>query len=385
MTRAELETFPFEGQPLRLIAPQSGIWKPRVLTIALSILTTFTPTTGTPPYDDHVGVDGFPRYKWRGTKPSHSDNVSLRRAIDYAKPLIWLRGVARGIYQPEYPIYLAGEESDQRQFVIALNKDLRDLWDSDLVALLPQNPVRRYAERVTRDRLHQPVFRAQVLIAYRERCALCNLRHARLLDAAHIKPDGDGGEPVVPTVSRCVRSTIARSMRISSLFDRITVSRFALMCVRSRTDRPFDTRCKVCMARRSRFQVEPMNDPVRSCWRSGSSDSAQLDNSPLIALVMHLPPRRQCQVGIGDRFQQPGCYFTRSPRCVHPDRRSRRFELPTAGRWGRSAAPHRVRPNSTHIASTSSTWIVNCTRDPASGGATLAGSMSSRGGSTSRG
>ena len=24
--------------------------------------------------------------KWRSTKPSHSDNVSLRRAIDYAKP-----------------------------------------------------------------------------------------------------------------------------------------------------------------------------------------------------------------------------------------------------------------------------------------------------------
>jgi putative restriction endonuclease len=38
-----------------------------------------------------------------------------------------------------------------------------------------------------------------VLRAYRERCALCRLRHAQLLDAAHILPDSDPlGAPVVP-------------------------------------------------------------------------------------------------------------------------------------------------------------------------------------------
>jgi putative restriction endonuclease len=37
-----------------------------------------------------------------------------------------------------------------------------------------------------------------VLEAYRSQCAFCRLRHAELLDAAHIIPDNDlGGEPVV--------------------------------------------------------------------------------------------------------------------------------------------------------------------------------------------
>jgi putative restriction endonuclease len=42
------------------------------------------------------------------------------------------------------------------------------------------------------------MFRERVIRAYRERCALCSLRHQELLDAAHITPDRDPeGEPVV--------------------------------------------------------------------------------------------------------------------------------------------------------------------------------------------
>ncbi|HKM43735.1 MAG TPA: HNH endonuclease, partial [Limnochordia bacterium] len=49
-----------------------------------------------------------------------------------------------------------------------------------------------------RVRLHQQAFRTRVLQAYRSQCAFCSLRHAELLDAAHIIPDRDPqGEPVV--------------------------------------------------------------------------------------------------------------------------------------------------------------------------------------------
>jgi putative restriction endonuclease len=48
---------------------------------------------------------------------------------------------------------------------------------------------RRYAEKVVRTRLHQPVFRARVMHAYRSTCAVCELKHSELLDAAHIIPD----------------------------------------------------------------------------------------------------------------------------------------------------------------------------------------------------
>jgi putative restriction endonuclease len=57
---------------------------------------------------------------------------------------------------------------------------------------------RAYAERVVRRRLHQPMFSRRVINAYRRQCALCRLRVRELLQAAHIKEDSDGGEPVVP-------------------------------------------------------------------------------------------------------------------------------------------------------------------------------------------
>ena len=59
--------------------------------------------------------------------------------------------------------------------------------------------VRRYTTRTALVRLHQQAFRARVLSAYQERCAICRLRHQELLDAAHILPDGHPrGRPVVP-------------------------------------------------------------------------------------------------------------------------------------------------------------------------------------------
>lgn len=58
---------------------------------------------------------------------------------------------------------------------------------------------------MTRQRLHQATFRQRVLQAYRQRCAICRLKHAELLEAAHILPDGHPrGEPIVPNgVSLC--------------------------------------------------------------------------------------------------------------------------------------------------------------------------------------
>jgi putative restriction endonuclease len=58
---------------------------------------------------------------------------------------------------------------------------------------------RRYVTQLTLRRVHQESFRWRVLRAYRERCAVCRLRHTELLDAAHILPDGHpNGEPIIP-------------------------------------------------------------------------------------------------------------------------------------------------------------------------------------------
>ncbi|HEX9312749.1 MAG TPA: HNH endonuclease, partial [Actinomycetota bacterium] len=162
VTRPELESFVFEGRPVRLIGPQQGIWRPRFLEAALSILTTYVRPREVPPYHDEEGPDGYPRYKWRGTDPRHPDNVGLRRATDLQRPLIWFIGVRPGIYRPRFPIWLAGEEPEHQQFVVAFDETMRDAWRPGLGDASGFDPVRRYAETLVKQRLHQRVFRDRV-------------------------------------------------------------------------------------------------------------------------------------------------------------------------------------------------------------------------------
>ena len=73
---------------------------------------------------------------------------------------------------------------------------LKDVDDPD---------VRRYVERVVKQRVHQPEFRGKVLLAYENQCAVCHLRHPELLDAAHILPDShpEGRAVVTNGLSLC--------------------------------------------------------------------------------------------------------------------------------------------------------------------------------------
>lgn len=193
--RSELESFTFRGARVRLISPQQGIWKPKGMRAALSILTTYTPPNEARPYEDEIGADGYPRYNWRGSNPASSDNRALRVAMERHDSLIWLRGLAPGVYLPLAPVWLIAEEPANHQFVLAFDQWMVEGFREDLVSASDFDPARRYAETMTRTRLHQPVFRSRVLLAYDHRCSLCHLRH--LLDAAHIKEDAEGGPPVV--------------------------------------------------------------------------------------------------------------------------------------------------------------------------------------------
>lgn len=194
LTRTQLESFEFGGTRRPLIAVQQGIWKPRDLSAALSIRTGFTRPGATPPYEDTEGPDGLIRYKWRGTDPQHYENVALRRAMTDRRPLLWFIGIDRGVYLPRYPVWLVREEPAQQQFVVAVDPA------QQVLATTPLDDAQRgYVDRLTRLRLHQPVFRSRVLFAYEKQCSVCRLRHVPLLDAAHIVPDSDpDGLPVVP-------------------------------------------------------------------------------------------------------------------------------------------------------------------------------------------
>lgn len=205
LTSQQLSAFEFEGKRLSLLQHMRGIRTVSGLEAALSIRTTYSAHPEDRPYEDSEGPDGYLRYKWQGTHPDSYDNVALRRAMELGRPLVYFMGIAPGQFIPLYPIWLVGEEASHHQFVVAMDETLREQWQEATFPHPADEALRRqYAEQTVRVRLHQRAFRERVLLAYRTQCALCRLRHAELLDAAHIKEDAEGGEPIVPNgVAMC--------------------------------------------------------------------------------------------------------------------------------------------------------------------------------------
>ena len=190
------EGFLFEGRRVPLLGPQ-GIFRPAVLPDMPISITTVPPKRGEPPpYDDQLRPDGLLSYRYRGTDPDHPDNVGLRLALRRRAPLVYHYGIVPGRYLSIWPVYIVGDDPPRLTFTVAVD-DARLATDT-----LPEwgEEVRRsYVARVTLQRLHQHSFRERVLRAYREQCAVCRLRHAELLEAAHILPDRHPlGEPTVP-------------------------------------------------------------------------------------------------------------------------------------------------------------------------------------------
>ncbi|WP_370614436.1 HNH endonuclease [Mumia qirimensis] len=188
VTRAQLSALEVGGRPRRLIDQSRGIWNPRDMAATLSVVSS---PDG--PYDDqHVG-DSLFRYDYRAGS-IQGDNTKLRRAHELQLPIILLRKIAAGQFVPVFPVYVVADDQASKQFVLALDESLRFLKDP--LHLSPDE--RRYAERVVKQRLHQPEFRGRIVRAYATQCAVCRLRHGRLLDAAHITEDGDdAGLPIV--------------------------------------------------------------------------------------------------------------------------------------------------------------------------------------------
>lgn len=185
ITSSELAAFDVSGQPRRLIANSKGIWNPRDLEATLSVVSS-----ADGPYADEEISPGVWRYDYEAGS-IHGSNTKLRRAMETSTPIILLRKIAPGVYVPHFPVYVVGDSHTERFFTLAIDDvvRLRDPEEAD---------ARRYAERVVKQRVHQPEFRGKVLLAYENRCAVCRLRHPELLDAAHILPDSHPqGRPVV--------------------------------------------------------------------------------------------------------------------------------------------------------------------------------------------
>lgn len=184
---------PFRGRRVQLIG-QQGIVYPSSMSAPLSIMTTAARAGVVRPYDDAVGTDGLLRYHYQRGSPTLRVNDGLRRAMAGGLPLIWFLGLAVGLYHPVWPVQVV--DDDRGAGVVTVDVAGTVLGREQSGGL--DDPQRLYAVTEVRRRLHQARFRQDVLTAYRSTCAICNLRHGELLDAAHILPDGHPrGEPVV--------------------------------------------------------------------------------------------------------------------------------------------------------------------------------------------
>ena len=188
-----VEGVPFRDGRVQIIS-QRGIVFPRRMTAPLSIMTTSERPGVERPYEDEVGPDGLLRYHYQRGGPSLRVNEGLRRAMTDQLPLVWLFGLATGSYHPVWPVQVVGD--NRGAGVVTVDMAGTAAGPGGLVAV--EEPGRMYAVGEVRRRLHQARFRQRVLTAYRSACAICNLRHGELLDAAHILPDGHPmGLPIV--------------------------------------------------------------------------------------------------------------------------------------------------------------------------------------------
>lgn len=191
--------FNFDGMRVPLLGPQ-GIFKPAILDrIPLSFTTTPVVEGQPPPYKDEIGTDGLMRYRYRGRDPMHRDNVGLRLAMKEHVPLIYFFGLVPGRYIAVWPAFIVGDDPRSLTFVVEVGEKQKLLAGHEKWAEGVAEPRRAYLTVLTQQRLHQRGFRERVIRAYRQCCAVCRLKHAELLDAAHILPDGHPkGEPIIP-------------------------------------------------------------------------------------------------------------------------------------------------------------------------------------------
>ncbi|WP_421732959.1 HNH endonuclease [Cellulomonas sp.] len=113
-----------------------------------------------------------------------------------------------------------------------------------------------------------------MLLAYETRCAICQLGHGSLLDAAHIVPDGE--ELGLPTTSNglslCKIHHAAYDQNMLGVA-LTTSSASIVICLTRWTGRCFGTGSRRWTGARSRFRRGVVTRHRENYWRGGGSGS----------------------------------------------------------------------------------------------------------------
>lgn len=186
--------FAFRGARIPFLSTQKGIFRAAAQTgpAALSIQTSWKS-----PYGDSETDAGY-LYAYRAGSIEQPDNRALRAAFDLQVPIVHFVATRPGYYRPIYPCFVAEDDPIAQSVLVSPGKMVGPVDEREPVIV--EDPLeRKYVFRETRVRVHQARFRARVVPAYGERCAICRLKEPRLLDAAHIVGDleEEQGEPTI--------------------------------------------------------------------------------------------------------------------------------------------------------------------------------------------
>lgn len=196
LSRVELRTaYSYNGVNIPLIATQQGIHNPPMFSETLAVVSTQKSK-----YSDLFIDEWMMEYDYE-SQGTESYNTKLRKAFINRIPIIYLKQVKAGLYQPFINVYVVGDDKSRGKFVL----DFRSAGNIEPITgkheiLIPTSEIeKKYSMQQTKRRMHQPAFRAAVLTAYSQQCTICRLQHVSLLDAAHILPDShELGKPEVP-------------------------------------------------------------------------------------------------------------------------------------------------------------------------------------------
>lgn len=182
--------FSWRSRSVPFLSVQKGIFRAAAQTGPAALAVQ---TSASSPYRDSETDDGF-LYDYRAGRLDQADNRALRAAFELGVPLVYYVGTRPGWYRVEYPIYVLEDHPDERQVLLSPGRRTA----SGAARTIEDALERRYAVIEVRGRLHQSRFRARVLPAYQDQCAVCRLKERRLLDAAHIVGDAhERGEPEI--------------------------------------------------------------------------------------------------------------------------------------------------------------------------------------------
>ncbi|WP_299233625.1 HNH endonuclease [uncultured Halomonas sp.] len=183
---------PLDGESFFIASRAIGIFQPRQMPDGILSIKTVVPKQGRINiYSDATSDEGGFWYSLEAGGTAKRANRQLLISYERQDPIIYLVGVAPGRYLPLWPCYIDNVDLAKELCHVSMHDragQARHVAESHGTYTVDEIE-KRYVIREAKTRVHQAEFRARVMLAYSNRCAMTGLPVPQLLEAAHIIPD----------------------------------------------------------------------------------------------------------------------------------------------------------------------------------------------------